>query len=104
VPVTVVDPQWTAPLGPCLLKLSAAHRLVLAVEDTTATGALGARLAQALSATGEPACVATFALPGTFLPHAGREEILRAHGLDASGIATTVLKRLARMRAANPTD
>ncbi|HEY0452877.1 1-deoxy-D-xylulose-5-phosphate synthase [Actinophytocola sp.] len=99
VPVTVVDPQWTAPLDPCLLKLSAAHRLVLAVEDTTVTGALGGRLAQALAATGEPACVATFALPNAFLPHAGREEILRAHGLDAHGIATTVLKRLARLRA-----
>jgi 1-deoxy-D-xylulose-5-phosphate synthase len=99
VPVTVVDPQWTAPLGPGLLKLAAAHRLVLAVEDTTATGALGARLGQALAATGEPTWVATFALPGAFLPHAGREEILRAHGLDANGIATTVLKRLARTRA-----
>jgi 1-deoxy-D-xylulose-5-phosphate synthase len=95
VPVTVVDPLWTAPLGPGLLKLAAAHRLVLAVEDTTSTGALGARLAQALAAAGERTCAATFALPAAFLPHAGREEILRAHGLDASGIATTVLKRLA---------
>ncbi|MCT2587893.1 1-deoxy-D-xylulose-5-phosphate synthase [Actinophytocola gossypii] len=96
VPVTVVDPQWTAPLNPCLLKLSAAHRLVLAVEDTTVTGALGGRLAQALAATGEPTCVATFALPSAFLPHASRAEILRAHGLDPSGITTTVLKRLSR--------
>jgi 1-deoxy-D-xylulose-5-phosphate synthase len=96
VPVTVVDPQWTAPLGPGLLRLAAAHRLVLAVEDTTATGALGARLAQALAAAGETSCVATFALPAAFLPHAGRAEILRAHGLDASGIAATVLKRLSR--------
>ncbi|GAB3456247.1 hypothetical protein [Actinophytocola sediminis] len=43
VPVTVVDPQWTAPLNPCLLKLSAAHHPVLAVEDTTVTGALDRR-------------------------------------------------------------
>jgi 1-deoxy-D-xylulose-5-phosphate synthase len=99
VPVTVIDPQWTAPLGPGLLRLAAAHRLVLAVEDTTATGALGARLAQALAAAGETTCVATFALPAAFLPHAGRAEILRAHGLDASGIATTVLKRLSRKMA-----
>jgi 1-deoxy-D-xylulose-5-phosphate synthase len=94
VPVTVVDPQWTVPLDPCLLKLSAAHRLVLAVEDTTVTGALGGRLAQVLAATGGQTCVTTFALPSAFLPHASREEILRAHGLDASGITTTVLKRL----------
>ena len=94
VPVTVVDPRWTVPLDPCLLELSATHRLVLAVEDTTVTGALGGRLAQALAATGEPARVASFALPCAFLPHASREEILRAHGLDPDGITTTVLKRL----------
>jgi 1-deoxy-D-xylulose-5-phosphate synthase len=99
VPVTVVDPQWTMPLHPALLRLAAGYPLVLAVEDTAATGALGARLAQALAAAGERACVATFALPNSFLPHASRDEILRAHGLDGNGIAGTVLKRLARMKA-----
>jgi 1-deoxy-D-xylulose-5-phosphate synthase len=99
VPVTVVDPQWTTPLDAGLVKLAAEHRLVLAVEDTTAPGALGGRLAQALAATGERTCAATFALPNAFLPHATRNEILRAHGLDPSGIATTVLKRLAKLGA-----
>ena len=99
VPVTVVDPQWTMPLHPGLLRFAAGFPLVLAVEDTTATGALGGRLAQALAAAGERTCVATFALPNSFLPHASREEILRAHGLDGNGIACTVLKRLTRMKA-----
>jgi 1-deoxy-D-xylulose-5-phosphate synthase len=94
VPVTVVDPRWTAPLDPALLKLASAHRLVVAVEDTTTPGALGGRVAQALAAAGSDTCAATFALPPTFLPHASRAEILRAHGLDADGITTTVLKRL----------
>lgn len=95
VPVTVIDPRWIAPLDPDLLKLAAAHRLVLTVEDTTSTGALGARIAQALAAAGADTCAATFALPPRFLPHASRNQILRAHGLDATGIATAVLKRLA---------
>jgi 1-deoxy-D-xylulose-5-phosphate synthase len=99
VPAVVVDPQWTMPLHPELVKLAAGFRLVLAVEDTTETGALGGRLAQALAATGAPVCAATFALPGAFLPHASRAEILRAHGLDAEGITATVLKRLALMKA-----
>jgi 1-deoxy-D-xylulose-5-phosphate synthase len=94
VPVTVVDPRWTAPLDPALLKLAGTHRLVVAVEDTTTPGALGGRLAQALAAIGSDTCAATFALPPRFLPHASRTEILRAHGLDAAGITTTVLKRL----------
>ncbi|MGQ0715827.1 MAG: 1-deoxy-D-xylulose-5-phosphate synthase [Pseudonocardiales bacterium] len=95
VPVTVIDPRWIAPLDPALLKLAGAHRLVLTVEETTTTGALGARIAQTLAATGADTCAATFALPPRFLPHASREQILRAHGLDAAGIATAVLKRLA---------
>ncbi|GAA3642517.1 1-deoxy-D-xylulose-5-phosphate synthase N-terminal domain-containing protein [Lentzea roselyniae] len=91
----VIDPRWIAPVDPELVKLAARHRLVLTVEDTTATGALGARLAQELAAAGAATCAATFALPARFLAHGPREDILRAHGLDAVGIATTVLKRLA---------
>ncbi|MGH3785770.1 MAG: 1-deoxy-D-xylulose-5-phosphate synthase [Pseudonocardiaceae bacterium] len=95
VPVTVVDPRWIAPLDPALVKLAGAHRRVLTVEDTTTTGALGGRLAQALAAAGADTCAATYALPPRFLPHASRDQILQAHGLDATGIATAVLKRLA---------
>lgn len=94
VPVTVIDPRWIAPLDPALVTLAGAHRLVLTVEDTTTTGALGARIAQALAAAGADTCAATFALPPRFLPHASRDQILQAHGLDASGIAAAVLKRL----------
>jgi 1-deoxy-D-xylulose-5-phosphate synthase len=94
VPVTVVNPRWIAPVDPALLTLAAAHRLVLTVEDTT-TGSLGARIAQALAAAGSDTCAATFALPPQFLPHATRDQILHAHGLDGVGIATAVLKRLA---------
>jgi 1-deoxy-D-xylulose-5-phosphate synthase len=95
VPVTVVDPRWIAPVDPALLKLAATYRLVLTVEETTTTGALGARIAQALAANGADTCAGTFALPPRFLPHASRDQILHAHGLDAAGIATAVLKRLA---------
>ena len=96
VPSTVIDPRWIAPLDDALLELASCHRLVLAVEDTATTGALGGRIAQALAADGSPTCAATFALPPAFLPHGPRDELLRAHGLDPAGITTTVLKRLAR--------
>jgi 1-deoxy-D-xylulose-5-phosphate synthase len=97
VPVSVVDPRWTAPLDPELLELCAAYPLVLCVEDNTTTGAMGSRIAQALATMGSDTRAATFALPPRFLPHASRAETLRAHGLDASGIAATVLKRLAHL-------
>ncbi|WP_093171326.1 1-deoxy-D-xylulose-5-phosphate synthase [Sinosporangium album] len=94
VPSTVVDPRWTAPLHADLVALAAGHDLALTVEDTTATGALGARLAQALAETGAPARAATLALPPQFLPHATRDEILHAHGMDGAGIAANVMKLL----------
>lgn len=97
VAVSVVDPRWTTPLDPALLEFCGRHELVLAVEDNTTTGALGARIAQALAAGSSRTCAATFALPPRFLPQAPREEILRAHGLDACGISATILKRLAHM-------
>lgn len=96
VEITVVDPRWTTPLDPALLEMAATYPLVLSVEDNTTTGALGARVAQALATMGSSTRAATFALPPRFLPHASRAEILRAHGLDASGIAATVLKRLVK--------
>ncbi|MGH3856668.1 MAG: transketolase C-terminal domain-containing protein [Pseudonocardiaceae bacterium] len=95
VPVTVIDPRWIAPLDPALLTLAGTYHLVLTVENTTTTGALGARIAQALAAADAVTRAATFALPPRFLPHAPRDQILRAHGLDAPGITAAVLKRLA---------
>jgi 1-deoxy-D-xylulose-5-phosphate synthase len=95
VGVTVVDPCWIAPLDEALLAMAGDHRLVLAVEDTSSTGALGSRIAQALAAAGSDTCAATFALLPRFLPHGTRDGILSAQGLDAGGITTTVLKRLA---------
>ncbi|MFI7123126.1 1-deoxy-D-xylulose-5-phosphate synthase [Amycolatopsis sp. NPDC049868] len=98
VPTTVVDPRWINPLDPELVKLAEAHSLVLAVEDTATTGSLGSRLAQALAVAGSITQAASFALPDRFLPHASRSEILHAAGLDATGITTTVLKRLLHVR------
>jgi 1-deoxy-D-xylulose-5-phosphate synthase len=94
VSVTVVDPRWIAPVDPALIRLAAEYPFVLSVEDTTATGALGGRLAQALAGIGATTCAGTYALPAKFLPHGSRVEILRAHGLDAAGIAAAILKRV----------
>jgi 1-deoxy-D-xylulose-5-phosphate synthase len=94
VAVAVADPRWIAPVDPALIALAATYRLVVAVEDTTSTGALGARLAHALETTGATTRVTTVALPAQFLPHGSRAHLLRVNGLDAAGITATVLKRL----------
>jgi 1-deoxy-D-xylulose-5-phosphate synthase len=94
VPVAVVDPRWTAPLDPALVRLAGKHRLALTVEDTATTGALGTRLAQALATAGASTRAAALALPDRFLPHAGRAELLTEYGLHAHNVTTIVLNRL----------
>ncbi|WP_436536065.1 1-deoxy-D-xylulose-5-phosphate synthase [Actinoplanes sp. HUAS TT8] len=91
---TVIDPRWISPLTPELVKLAGAHQLVVTVEDATATGSVGGRLAQALAASGSATRTVPLALPAAFVAHGSRRQILRAHGLDAAGIAGAVLKHL----------
>ncbi|WP_034273965.1 1-deoxy-D-xylulose-5-phosphate synthase N-terminal domain-containing protein [Haloechinothrix halophila] len=90
VSATVLDPRWSVPADSALIKLLAPHRMVVVVEEATATGGLGARLAQALAAAGSGTRVVTHALPPRFLPRASRDQLLRACSLDASGIAQVV--------------
>ncbi len=90
VAASVLDPLWTVPADPALIKLLTGHRMVVVVEEAAAIGGLGARLAQALAAAGSGTRVVTHALPPRFLPHASRDHLLRACSLDAAGIAQVV--------------
>ncbi|MEV6347174.1 1-deoxy-D-xylulose-5-phosphate synthase [Actinoplanes sp. NPDC051851] len=94
IPAAVIDPRWIAPLTSELVKLAGAHQLVVTVEDATSTGSVGGRLAQALAASGSVARTVPLTLPAAFVPHGSRQQILRAHGLDAAGIAGAVRKHL----------
>ncbi|MBV2366624.1 1-deoxy-D-xylulose-5-phosphate synthase [Streptomonospora nanhaiensis] len=94
VPTAVVDPRWCAPLPAGLCALAEDRDLVVAVEDTCVTGALGGRLAQALANRPRPPRVLTQALPPRFLPHAARPRLLAEAGLDAAGIARRVRRHL----------
>ncbi|MPY77660.1 MAG: 1-deoxy-D-xylulose-5-phosphate synthase [Actinophytocola sp.] len=98
ITATVLDPRWTVPADPALIKLLAPHRMVVVVEEATAIGGLGARLAQALAAAGSGTRVVTHALPQRFLPHASRDQLLRACSLDAAGIAQVVCTVLGKLR------
>ena len=94
--VTVVDPRWVLPLDPALVAMAGRHPLVVTVEDNVRTGGVGARLALALDDVGATSRLRVLALPKAFLAHGSRTGILRAHGLDAHGIAEAVRHELAR--------
>ncbi|WP_461017526.1 1-deoxy-D-xylulose-5-phosphate synthase [Streptomyces daliensis] len=90
--VTVADPRWVLPVSTELVQLASRHRLVVTVEDNIRTAGLGTALARALDDDGCGTPLRALGLPGRFLPHASREDLLRRAGLDAKGISQAVLR------------
>ncbi|GAA1068945.1 1-deoxy-D-xylulose-5-phosphate synthase [Kitasatospora nipponensis] len=84
---TVVDPRWVKPVDPALVRLAAAHRLVVTVEDNGRTGGVGAAIAQALRDAEVDTPLRDLGLPQEFLAHAARGEIMEEAGLTGTGIA-----------------
>ncbi|QCR55015.1 1-deoxy-D-xylulose-5-phosphate synthase [Brachybacterium sp. SGAir0954] len=96
--VLVLDPVQALPLGDALLDLASAACAVVTLEDGIAERGIGAALAVRLAARGtlsRPAPVLrTLGLAQEFVPHAKRDAILTAHGLDAEGIAASLRRVL----------
>ncbi|MFJ8584306.1 1-deoxy-D-xylulose-5-phosphate synthase [Streptomyces sp. NPDC093595] len=92
--VTVVDPRWLVPLNPALLRCAAGHRLVVTVEDHTRAGGFGMALTQGCQDVGLDVPVRTLGVSRAFVPHGPREDLLAAHGLDATTIADRVRRFL----------
>ena len=97
VNVLVLDPVQALPLGDDLLELASTARAVVTLEDGIAERGIGAALAVRLAARGTPdrpaPLLRTLGLAQEFVPHAKRDAILAAHGLDAAGIGAS-LRRL----------
>ena len=92
--VVVVDPVQALPLPAELLELAADARAVVTVEDGVAERGIGAALAlclvqQATVSTPAPA-MRVLGVNQEFIPHAKRDAILAANGLDAEGIGTAI--------------
>ncbi|MFJ8043641.1 1-deoxy-D-xylulose-5-phosphate synthase [Kitasatospora sp. NPDC096147] len=97
---TVADPRWALPVSRELLDLAGAHRLVVTVEDNVRSGGVGDAIARALADRGSRVPVTSLGLPGRFLPHGPRPELLAAAGLSAESIVHAVLR--ARADRAHP--
>jgi 1-deoxy-D-xylulose-5-phosphate synthase len=94
VPTTVVDPRWVLPVDPALATATAAHRLVVTLEDNGVAGGYGDAFCRAVRDAGVTAQVCTLGLPQRFLEHGDRAEMLAAAGLDSPGVVARVLAEL----------
>jgi 1-deoxy-D-xylulose-5-phosphate synthase len=101
---TVVDPRWVVPVAESLVGLSAAHRLVITIEDGIRVGGIGTRIRQTLREAGVDTAVDELGVPDEFIDHASREEILEDAGLTAQQIARDVVAQVlgSRIPVARP--
>lgn len=90
--VTVADPCWVLPVCDDLVQLASRYRLVVTIEDNTCAGGVGCAVARTLANTGSAVPVRALGLPGAFLPHGARSDLLKAAGLDCEGIVDSVLR------------
>jgi len=98
VGATVVDPRWAIPVQPSVVALAARHRLVITLEDGIRVGGVGTRVRQVLREAGIDTAVDELGLPGEFLHHASREQILEDAGLTAEKIAADVVAQVSGTR------
>ena len=91
---TVVDPRWVVPVAGSIIDLARDHRIVVSIEDGVRVGGIGTRIRQDLRAAGVDTAVDELGLPGEFLEHATRAEILERVGLTAQAIARDLVAQV----------
>jgi len=97
ISVTVVDPVWSLPVADELVDLASRHRLVVSLEDDLVVGGLGQQLQVAMDSAGVDTPVRLLGLPRAYIPAGTRDQLLSDLGLDAAGVAKSVMACLERM-------
>jgi 1-deoxy-D-xylulose-5-phosphate synthase len=91
---TVVDPRWVVPVPSSIVDFSAAHRIVVSIEDGVRVAGIGTRIRQDLRAAGVDTPVTELGLPDEFLDHGTRAEILERVGLTPQAIARDLVSQV----------
>jgi 1-deoxy-D-xylulose-5-phosphate synthase len=91
---TVVDPRWVLPVPRSLIRLAAAHRIVIVIEDGVRAGGVGSRIRQEMRAAGVDTALNEVGLPVAFLDHGTRGEVLERVGLTAQRVAQDVVEQV----------
>ena len=102
----VVDPVWTIPVAPGLVRLTGTVRLVVVIEDNLIDGGVGSQLELAMDHAGIETPVRQFGLPTQFLAAGSRAQVLAHVGLTPKQICLEVVNTYTHLRdeAATPAD
>ncbi len=97
IDVTLWDVRSCVPADPDMIADAALHQLVITVEDGIRDGGIGMLLSDAITKQSVSTGIETphteiLGVPIRFIPHAKPDKILAQLGLDAQGIADTILR------------
>jgi 1-deoxy-D-xylulose-5-phosphate synthase len=90
VSCAVVNARWIKPVDPRIVDWARTHPVVITVEDNVGAGGFGGAVLETLAPHGLAGRVRMLALPDEFLPQGKASDILKEHGLDATGVAQAV--------------
>jgi 1-deoxy-D-xylulose-5-phosphate synthase len=95
--VTVVDPRWVLPVSEPLIDRARRHRVVAVVEDGLAATGVGSRISAEMAHRDLGVPVLPFGLPGRFLDHGTRAEVLADAGLTVQAVSRRITEAVARL-------
>lgn len=94
---TVANMRFIKPLDVELVKqLAASHDALVTVEEGCIMGGAGAAVSEALAAAGINKPVLHLGLPDRFIDHGDAAQLLAQCGLDANGIAESIVQRFGK--------
>jgi 1-deoxy-D-xylulose-5-phosphate synthase len=91
---TVVDPRWVLPVPKSIIRLAAAHRIVVCLEDGVRAGGVGSRIRQEMRAAGVDTALNEVGLPVEFLDHGTRSQVLARVGLTGQQVAHDIVAQV----------
>jgi 1-deoxy-D-xylulose-5-phosphate synthase len=92
---SVANMRFVKPLDEELvLQLAREHSLLVTVEENTVQGGAGSAVAECLQRHGVTVPLLHLGLPDAFLEHGDPAQMLAACGLDAAGIAASIVRKI----------
>lgn len=94
IDATVANMRFVKPLDTALVaELANTHDALVTIEDGCLMGGAGSAVQEALAAAGILIPVLSLGLPDLFIEHGDPVGLMALHGLDATGIEQSILKR-----------
>lgn len=101
--LSLCDMRFVKPIDNGLIeRMAANHELLLTLEENAVAGGAGSAVAEYLNAQGLATPLLQLGFADEFVDHDSQKQQLSKQGLDAAGIETAIVQRLARLQSGLP--